>query len=571
MAFQLMVKKSVTYERNEPPKLLEYANLTRDEGTFNDFTIKVENLEISVHRIVLACCSNFFANMFKTNMKEKYQGFIEIQGFDGKIIKDLIEFIYTGKIVIDDENFLKTLSAADFLQLDDVKQFCFEFLGSCITADNCFAILAASKLYNGQALSEKIYRFIGDNLKSIAETDDFKSLERTDFIGCLNAINRNEVAETSLFHTIVAWTKADQDDEARKKCFPDLLRLIKLEMLSAEFLEHVVLVEDLVAGNLGCSKMVMSVLIQSLKLQKEQKNKSKLLSLGGSRTPTTATELYNLYGQPLNAWHDLPYDLDYFCAVKSSNYIYCIGGRNNTFSLQKVWRKDINKPKEAWVEIAQMKEKRQSMGADVYDDKIVVAGGFSGRNRAFFRGMFDTDKELSSAEYLSPSENEWKTIASLNQRRCGNALVASKGCLYALGGWCHSRYLSSVERLRDLNAAWEFVRPMQTPRRWFAAVDCNGEIYAIGGRSGDDISQRIKSVEKYNAQTNSWTYVQDMNFERSGAFACVLHGRIFVAGGLDSNDQFVLPMECYDPASNTWSIVKQNVQQRLLNHVLISV
>jgi len=242
MTFQLLIKKSLTRKRAETPNLLEYASSTRSGGTFNDFTVKAENQDISVHWLVLASCSKFFANMFKTNMKEKYQ-FIEIQGFSGNVIKNIIEFIYSGSIVIDNENVFDVLGAADFLQLDEVKKFCFEFLGSCLAADNFFAILSVTKLYFDEALSKKIYQFIRDSLEGITQSDDFKSLEKDDLISCLTTINRNIISEASLHHAIVTWTKAT-NDETQKKRFLDLLRLIKLKDLSTDFLENFVLAEE---------------------------------------------------------------------------------------------------------------------------------------------------------------------------------------------------------------------------------------------------------------------------------------------------------------------------------------
>jgi len=568
MPFQLSIKKYVTCKRAETPNLLEYASSTRSEGTFNDFTVKAENQDISVHRLVLASCSKFFANMFKTNMKEKYQGFIKIRGYSGNIIRNLIEFMYTGSIVIDNENVFDVLSVADFLQLDEVKKFCFEFLGSCLAADNCLAILSATKLYYDEALSKKIHQIMGDSLEDITQSDDFKFLEKDDLMYCLSTINRNKISEASFFHVIVTWTKAT-NDETRKKCFPDLLRLIKLEDLSTDFLENFVLVEDLITGNPESSKMVMTSMIQSLKGQKKQNDKCKILSLGGSFSRKTVIEIYNLKesGQDPNVWCNMPYEVNCFCAVKLSNYIYCIGGRVNTVSQQRVWKIDISSSQRLWEEIAPIEIKRQLMGAAIYKGNIVVAGGYLKINQS----NLESENELSSVEFLSPSLNKWKTIASLNQKRSGNALVTCNGFLYALGGGSSYICLSSVERYRDLNAAWEFVAPMQTPRRWFAAVTCNDEIYAIGGCTDIDLFKTIKSVEKYSTEADSWVYVKDMKYERSGASACVLQGRIFVSGGLDSQNQVIMPLECYDPSTDSWIVVETSVRERLLSHAIIAM
>ena len=75
--------------------------------------------------MVLSCYSKFFETMFETSMKEKYENEVEVDGFDGDIVKILIDFIYTGAISIDTTNVMDVLSASDCLQLDAVKEFCF--------------------------------------------------------------------------------------------------------------------------------------------------------------------------------------------------------------------------------------------------------------------------------------------------------------------------------------------------------------------------------------------------------------------------------------------------------------
>ena len=82
--------------------------------------------------------------------------------------------------------------------------------------------------------------------------------------------------------------------------------------------------------------------------------------------------------------------------------------------------------------------------------------------------------------------------------------MSAGGYLYALGGYSKDeKELSSVERLSDLRAtSWENIKPMQTPRRWFAAVNCDGEIYALGGQHGDAYTTRLKSAEKDDSATN---------------------------------------------------------------------
>ena len=95
----------------------------------------------------------------------------------------------------------------------------------------------------------------------------------------------------------------------------------------------------------------------------------------------------------------------------------------------------------------------------------------------------------------------WKYAPPLIQCRDAFVHVSCDECLYALGGYNtdDNEYLSSAERLTHLDGEWQNIEPMQTPRRWFAAVNCIGVVYAIGGKSGKENLVRLKSVEKYDS------------------------------------------------------------------------
>ena len=51
----------------------------------------------------------------------KNQPTVELQDINGTTVKIVIEFIYTGTIVINNENLLDLLPTADYLQMDVAK------------------------------------------------------------------------------------------------------------------------------------------------------------------------------------------------------------------------------------------------------------------------------------------------------------------------------------------------------------------------------------------------------------------------------------------------------------------
>ena len=558
MTLEFGVCKSVTRQRENSPNILQYANLNRNEDIFNDVTVTAGCECIAANRLILSCHSKFFEAMFKSKMKERYEPSVKIEGADHTALKTLIDYVYTGSIVITESNVMNLLHAADYLQLDDVKDFCFEYLQSITSRDNCFAVLTVANLYRSSNLKNKVYQLISSQFDDIAFTESFKALSLDDVSSCVSNLNRSKTPESSIYRAMITWTK---HDDSRTKDFPKLFELLRLYNFPREYLEDVVSNEELITVFPACSKKVLDIFSKLLKGERRKQNATKIVSFGGKRCWNKVSEIYNYFKLSPSKYCDLPFSVEFCSFLEMHNYLFCIGGQTKDQDDKKCASnivKMMSLPDQQWVDVAPMNEKRYLMGCTVMNDSLVVAGGYSGKT------------SIASAEFYQMKPNQWKTLASMKHRRCDNALVSRSSIVYALGGWCDGNYLSSVEQLRDFAGSWECFPPMQTPRRWLAAVNCDGIIFAIGGKSGEEKNTRLKSVEKFDFAENKWTYVKEMKYERSALAACVLHGRIFVVGGLDTQEyDSVKEIECYDPSTDTWTVVG-SITDELFHHAIFA-
>ena len=546
-------------------KLLHYANTKRNDGDFNDVTIQAGAESISANRMVLACYSKFFESMFLSQLKERYQNTVEIKEFDGKAVNSIIEYIYIGKIDVNEDNVMALLRAADFLQVDDVKQMCFNYLESALTIDNCLDVMKAFLLYNNSSPLQQTYQFISENFDEIVQRDSFTDISKLDLASLLSNINQNEVQETSLYTAIIDWVK---HDETRKTEFSSLFLKLDFQRLSLDFVLNTIANEELVKNNIDCLNAAFSYMTSTTKQANQQDKLSKILCLGGSHN-NNVIEVYHCSRKPQNVYSSLPHVVSTHRALKLGDCLYCVGGsieirrnRGGLFhaflmlsgstypsksKIDKVYRLNLKTVNLPWEEIASMNEKRCDFGAATWNGNLIVAGGgyiFSPSN---------------STELYEPCSNKWKTIASMNEGRRGHELVVANDKLFAIGGSDHEhKHLSSVEQLDNVDGRWTFIKPMNVERCWFAAVTCNDFIYAIGGCSR---RKTHKTVEKFDPKKHEWSYVRNMNIERSKHAGCVLNGKIFVIGGRNAKDEDVKQIESYDPISDEWSIVGETEQE----------
>ena len=536
-------------------KLLTYANQARIDGHFNDVVIKAGNEKFPANKLVLSCFSSFFEKMFLADMKERYQDTIEIKDFDGKAITHLLKYIYTEDITIDSENVMKLLSAANYLQIQEVVDSCFDFLKDSISIETWSTIFSALQLYQNNQLLSKIYKFVGKNLKQIIQTDDFKELKSTEIISIISNLDRNN-AESHIYKGVMSWIQHDEGN--RKSELHKMFELIKLENLPIEFLEDVVICDPLVSSNVDCLKATTILISQQFKqMRRNQAGDFKILRVGGDSENKDNRIVEEVYSLNSKVYPKLPYDLSFCVAINFKNHIYSIGGddnvKDNTIkATNKVIRMNLKTMQLKWENVPSMAEKRRYPSAAEFHNCLVVAGGTAIEKPA-----------LDSVECFDPVLSQWQQLSKLNQARYSHQLVECNNLLYAFGGWIGSVInkdllfcLMSVEKLCSLDGDWEDSTPMNVPRAAFAALAINGVIFVIGGASV--VSDRfivLSSVEKFNPLDNTWTRAADMKYARKDHAACILGKKILVVGGKNERNDYVHTIECYDPERDSWKNV----------------
>ena len=545
-------------------ELLLFANRARRSDSFNDVTIQVGSERFPCNKMVLSCYSPYFKSMFQTEMQEKYQDSVELQGFDAKCIKLLINYMYGETIIVDDENVLQVLAASDYMQLQRVKQFCIDFLDKGLTVNNCLDAFTVYRSYTPpELLPDHICKFITEHFDAVFQNKQFKNLDSNNFSYLLANLDKNRVNQKSMFLVISSWVTYNQ--EKRNDEFSSLFDLVDLSKLSTEFIEEVVHKNPLVAQNLKCLQSVLQTMFhkhKQLKLGNTESNGatiegcSKILSLGGVDR-SSVVEIYSLRNKPIAIFPDLPTELRWHCAENYHNALYCVGGSTDDSTKQSrstLLRMNLNAHDKKWNKLVPMTEARSFHATAIFKDHIVVCGG-----------SFDM-KTFSTAEAFDIHTNHWKTLSAMNKGRTGHALVVCDDELYAIGGFVNPASLCA-EKLHNLQGRWQIIQSLNTQRNRLAAVCLDGVIYAIGGNSSNKTEN---SVEKFVPKEKMWSYVCSMNNERYGHAACVLQGKIYVTGGKNQNDAYVTTIECYDPKENIWSIVSEDVCP-LEGHAVIAV
>nr|XP_046150382.1 zinc finger and BTB domain-containing protein 44-like isoform X2 [Oncorhynchus gorbuscha]XP_046150383.1 zinc finger and BTB domain-containing protein 44-like isoform X2 [Oncorhynchus gorbuscha] len=113
-------------------EMLEKLNALRNEGHLCDVTIRVQDKLFLAHKVVLACCSEFFRSKLVGRPEEEDKFVLDLHHVTVSGFTPLLEFAYTSTLSISTENIIDVLAAASYMQMFAVASTCSEFMKSSI-------------------------------------------------------------------------------------------------------------------------------------------------------------------------------------------------------------------------------------------------------------------------------------------------------------------------------------------------------------------------------------------------------------------------------------------------------
>ena len=168
-------------------------------------------------------------------------------------------------------------------------------------------------------------------------------------------------------------------------------------------------------------------------------------------------------------------------------------------------------------------------------------------------GGYTRDGVLLLTEFYDSHFNCWDQREELNTKRARFAAVQCDGVPYIIGGSDGKNELGSIEIYRSKSCTWEKNSSrMVTPRSCFDAATIDGRIYAVGGMY---YSTPLKSAEVFDPCLQKWRLIPGMHTSRYGLSVAACCGKLYAIGGQTLGWNTLAMVECYDPKTNAWSKV----------------
>ncbi|XP_074540836.1 kelch-like protein 29 isoform X1 [Halichoeres trimaculatus] len=537
-----------------PKEMLKELNQQRRVKEFTDLKIIVEGKEFEVHQNVLASCSLYFKDLVKRSSRDTRSGEmleLKMSNISADVLEQLLEFVYTGSLVIDSANAKTLLEAANKFQFNTFCKVCVSFLEKQLTAANCLGVLAMAEAMSCTELHNMAKAFALQNFPEVAGQEEILSVSKEDLVSYLSNNSLNTKAEELVYETVIKWIKRDPD--SRVQGLSELLAVVRLPFIHPSYLLNVVDNEELIKSSEACRDLVNEakryhMLPHARQEMQTPRTRPRLSAgvaevivlVGGRQTigmnqrSLTAVTCFNPQNSKWYPLASLPfYDRDFFSVISAGDNIYLSGGTESGVMVADVWC--YMSLLDNWNLVSRMTVARCKHNSLVYDGKLYTIGGLG------------VSGNLDHVERYDTITNQWETIAPLPKPVHSAAATVCGGKVYVFGGVNEAgRSAGVLQSYVPQSNTWSFIESPMIDNKYAPAVSLNGLIFILGGAYAR--ATTIYDPDKGNIKAGP-----NMNHSRQFCSAVILDGKIYTTGGIVSSEGPALGnMETLDPSTNTW-------------------
>ena len=259
----------------------------RLDDEITDFTIVSGKQSFNCHRVILAGSSPVLQAMVRSGMTEGSENKANIDTIPPSVMQLILDYLYTGDVVIPHENLQKTVQAADYLQLLELKEICIGDVDAALQPSN---IVSWYKLADGldiKELKSKCAEVVSSCLAEISRFTEFQELDFAEVNRFMSSAQETDADPDDLLEASMEWINSKPSQ--RIDCMEELLQKIQLLECSVECLENEMKThESLFMSSPSGYKLMIEVLLQFSKQagvrQKrgaKRKSQIKVVVIGG--------------------------------------------------------------------------------------------------------------------------------------------------------------------------------------------------------------------------------------------------------------------------------------------------
>eukprot|EP00058_Branchiostoma_floridae_P021176 XP_002606666.1 hypothetical protein BRAFLDRAFT_277783 [Branchiostoma floridae] len=513
--------------------LLQGLQELRSENMLVDVILCVSGREISCHRNVLATCSEYFRAMFCNGHLESKEHKVTIEEQSASALQLLVDYAYTSRVTITEDNAVELMEAANFFQILPVKDACSKFLSDSLCVKNCLKMVSLGGMID-PVLEADALSYAMKEFTAVSKTPELLDLTKDQLITLISSDDLNAPEET-VYTAVMTWI--NHDTWKRKKEMRELMELVRFPWMDKMyFLEKVETDKTL-------HKCCPDILSEARKYQlfpgEVQSPRTRPRHASGLREAVVVLGGYADFG---GVWEEDDYvfnnsiKMTYSSSPSGTSWVsmtemkssfddgfaVAVLGTSDIMVCGGVRCKDVwlfQTRLGSWSKLAPMLTHRFCCKLAVLQGKVYAIGGRISPSSFIVEGKLKFLVVEAGVEVYDQSLNKWTEGVPLPQPRCDHAVAVLDGRIYVIGG--HDRYATSTVFYFS-NSQWHSARDMPVKASCITASVLNGSIYVAG---------HPLKVLCYRSEEDLWTVVNIRKGYRCGM--TVFGGQIYIYGGMD--------------------------------------
>ena len=439
----------------------------RIDKDFTDFTLKTGEKIVECHRVVIATHSPVLKSMLKSPMKETTEKQIELNNISPQAMDNIVEYMYSGRTTISKDTLRDVIEAADFLQMDELKQLCIDQAPAVFEPHNVISWFKFSTKLDLIDLHIECSKIMTTQLDEIKSGKEFLELKISELNSYIDDLKQNDADPDDMLGASLDWVHADPENRGEE--MEELLAAVPLEQCSYQCLEeeeqkH----QSLLDTNLGAQIK----LVQALKVLRE------------NGVPTTTRR-----------------------KKESDPFYLLIGGGGWNYRDELCWLLDSTFSLTPFCDIPE-----QLKGGKSHFSICKTPEGFI---------LTDSDFAMS----FNVKKRTWKKLPEPIVERFGHGSAFVKNILFIFGGEINDCLSSSVHYLDD-SGSWQVGPNIPAACHYPEVVNIGEEIFLMDTyRLNGLYKLKVSTMEWSNlAALPPWSKL-------TGARMIQVNDRLYLAGG----------------------------------------
>ncbi|OWK61652.1 Gigaxonin [Lonchura striata] len=466
---------SAVSDPQHPARLLRALSSFREETRFCDAHLVLEGEEIPVQKNILAAASPYIRTKLNYNPPKDdgstYK--IELEGISVDIMKEILDYIFSGQIRLNEETIQDVVQAADLLLLTDLKTLCCEFLEGCIAAENCIGIRDFALHYCLHHVHYLASEYLETHFRDVSSTEEFLELTPQKLKEVLSMEKLNVGNERYVFEAVH---------------MKDVMSAVWVSGLDAAYLREQMMSEPLVREIVKeCNNIPLTPPQQGeamLASFKPRGYSECIVTVGGEERVEMPRDEYTRKQEQASFGHE----------------VLTVNSSRKPTSVMRCMCPLYDPNRQLWIELAPMSIPRINHGVLSAGKGELHLCEVNARHNfgvveidgiLYILGGEDGERELISMESYDIYSRTWTKQPDLTMIGC---YAAMKKKIYAMGGGSYGKLFESVECYDPRTQQWTAICPLKERR--FGAVACGvaSELYVFGGVRSRDDSQASEMV-----------------------------------------------------------------------------